>query len=342
MSISIIPLSEADPAGVLELLAAFWQRDWTETALEDYFAWRYGRRGNGETLVACDGNRCVATLDSFLRRYSIGGRQQLVRETCDWFCLPQYQTLGVGLHLMRRMMATPEPILLLGGSEATLDLLPRLKWARLPNAERFLLVVSARNAVGRVGPRLGRYGVALARLIPDARVVRRLRRAPPPTAAAHVQRRESGAGKEELSSMAAYDFAPWLDASILDWLSSAPAVLGEFVVLDFFNDQKLVGVSVSRLQRSAFGCEAHIVHVQAERLALIDWIVSETTHQLVDRGAGAVACETSCPVTGRVLTALRFIRRRPVAAHWWHANQQSPAGLLNLTSLRADDALGCT
>jgi hypothetical protein len=88
MSITIIPLSEADHAGVLQLLATFWQRGWTETLMEDYFAWRYGSRGEGETLVACDRGRSVGILDSFVRRYWIDGRQELVRETCDWLTEP--------------------------------------------------------------------------------------------------------------------------------------------------------------------------------------------------------------------------------------------------------------
>lgn len=340
MSIAIIPLNEADRADVLQLLAAFWQRDWPNELMADYFAWRYDDRGDGETLVACDRGHCVGILDSFVRPYWIGGQRQWVRETCDWFCRPEYQRLGVGLHLMRRMMAKPEPILLLGGSPTTLELLPRLKWSRLPNAERFLLVVSARNAAGRVAQRFGRYGGALARLVPETGLGRRLRRPPAPSAGAEVRQRVPGTAVDEVVDGVAHDFAPWLEASALDWLAAAPAVLGEFLVLNFFNDRRLVGVSVSRLQKFSYGCDAHIVHVHAERLALIDWIVGETAHHLVERGAGAVACETSCPATGSALRALGFIARRSTAAHWWHAKQPTPSGMLNLTTLRADDALG--
>lgn len=340
MSISIIPLNEADPAGVRQLLLGFWQRDWTAKLLEDYFAWRYGARGTGETLVACDKGRSVGILDSFIRPYWIAGRRELVRETCDWFCLPEYQALGVGLHLMRRMMAKPEPILVFGGSKTTLDLLPRLKWARLANAETFLLPVSTRTAAGRVAAyRLGRYGVALARAIPDLRLVRRIRRPPAPSASAEVRCRPLGAAVEEVARFVPHDFAPWLDTSILDWLASAPEVLGEFVLLSFFSEGRPVGVSVSRMQTLAFGREAQIVHVHAERLALMDWIVSETVHHLINREAGTVVCCTSCPATGRALGALGFVRRRPVKAYWWHASKAPPSGVLNLTSLRADDAL---
>jgi hypothetical protein len=121
MSITLIPLSDADHASVRRLLAEFWPCDWSEE-LEDYLAWRFGRRESGETLVASDRGRCVGILDSFIRPYLIAGQRELVRETCDWFCLPEYRAVGVGLHLMRRMMSKPEPILVIGGTKATLDL----------------------------------------------------------------------------------------------------------------------------------------------------------------------------------------------------------------------------
>jgi hypothetical protein len=337
MSITLIPLSEADHASVRRLLAEIWARDWSEE-LEDYLVWRFGRRGSGETLVASAGGRCVGILDSFIRPYLIAGRRELVRETCDWFCLPEYRAVGVGLHLMRRMMSKPEPILVIGGTQATLDLLPRLKWARLVNVERFVLPVSAKTAAGLVGHRLGRYGAALAHMVPNLRLVRRIRRTPPPAAKAEVRRGALGAG-EGLAGNNPYDFAPWLDGLMLDWLAIAPKVVGEFVVLSFFNDGKPVGITVSRLQKLAIGGKAQIVHVQAARLDLIDWIVDATVHDLIGRGAGLVSCDTSCPATGRALRALGFIRWQSIAVHWWHANRLPPSGTFNLTSLTADNAL---
>jgi hypothetical protein len=337
MSISFIPLSEADHAGVRRLLAAIWQRDWSDE-LEDYLAWRFGCRGSGETLVASDRGRCVGFLDSFIRPYLIAGRRELVRETCDWFCLPEYRAVGVGLHLMRRIMAKPEPILVIGGTKTTLELLPRLKWARLGNVERFVLPVSTRTAAGLVAHRLGRSGAALARLIPNLRLVHRIRRTPPPSANAEV-RYGVLAAAEGVAANAPYDITPWLDEMILDWLATAPKVVGEFVLLSFFNDGKPVGITVSRLQRLGIGCKTQIVHVQAARLELIDWIVDATVHHLIDRGAGLVSCDTSCPATGRALRALGFVRWQSIAVHWWQANSLPPSGVTNLTSLAADNAL---
>jgi hypothetical protein len=337
MSISFIPLSEADHASVRRLLVRIWERDWSEE-LENYLAWRFGCRGSGETLVASDRGRCVGILDSFIRPYLIAGRREFVRETCDWYCLPEYRAVGVGLHLMRRMMAKPEPILVIGGTNNTLELLPRLKWARLSNVERFVLPVSTRTAAGLVAQRLGRYGAVLARIIPNLRLVHRIRRTPPPSANAEMRYGPLDAAQGVAGNIP-YDFAPWLDTLILDWLATAPKVVGEFVLLGFFSDGKPLGVTVSRLQMLAIGCKAQIVHVHAARLDLIDWIVDATVHHLIDRGAGLVSCDTSCPATGRALRALGFVRWQPIAVHWWHANRLPPSGVLNLTSLSADNAL---
>jgi hypothetical protein len=337
MSITIIPLSEADHAGVCQLLVRCWGCDLSGELLESYFSWRYGNRGNGETLVACDKGRCVGILDSFVRPYWIAGRQELVRETCDWFCLPEYRAFGVGLRLMRRMMAKPEPMLVIGGTKFTMELLPRLKWARFLNVDRFMLPCSTRTAAGLAARHLWPRGAALARMIPDLRLVRQIRREPPPSADAHV-RCEALEAAAEAAKIAPYDLAPVLDISILHWLASTPKLLGEMLVLSFFSADGPVGVSVSRLQMLPFGLKAQIVHVHAARLTLVEWILGETVHHLIGRGAGAILYDVSCPATGRALGALGFVRRRPMPVFWWPANKLPPTGVHNLSLLRADDA----
>jgi hypothetical protein len=338
MGLTFVPLKEADRAGVRGLLVRLWERDWSEELAENYFMWRYGARGNAETLVACDRGQCVGVLDSFIRPYWIAGRLETVRETCDWFCLPEYRALGVGLHLMRQMMAKPEPILSIGGTEFTLDLLPRLKWARLRDVDNFALpLLSARTVAGLVAHRLRRRSAALVRTIPDIRLARRIPRKPPPSANVQVRVRAPGKN-EELPRIAPYDLAPELETSILDWLTLAPSLLGEFVLLSFFCDCEPVGVSISRLQMLPFGRRARIVHLHPARFDVIDWMVSETVHHLIERGAGAVFCRASCPATARALSALRFAWYQSTPVYWWPTDKLLSSGLVHLTSLRGDDA----
>jgi hypothetical protein len=339
MGITIVPLSNADVSDARNLLARWWKCDWTEDVAVNYFAWRYGEEGSGKMLLAFDGQRPVAILDSFVRPYWIAGRRVAVRETCDWFCLPEYRTFGIGLHLIRRMMAKPEPILSIGGSEFTLNLLPRLKWMRLRDVDQFVLPVSAQVVAELVAQRLWPRGVALARLVPRVRLVRRLARRHPPSPEARVRPREPGESWE-LGGIAAHDVTPGLDTALLDWLTRAPSVVGDFLLLNFFCDGRAVGLSISRLERLPFGHKALIVHWHATELDLIDWIISETVHNLVERGAGAIFCRTSCLATSRALGRLGFFRHRPRPVYWWPSDGLPASSSLHLTSLRADDGLG--
>ena len=117
LSIDFVALSEPYHARARELLTRHvWKRDWSDHLAQEYFAWRYINRPDGETLLALDRGRCIGIVDSFFRPYWIGGCRQKVRETCDWFCLPAYRPLGVGLHLLRRIMDNPEPTIAIGGT----------------------------------------------------------------------------------------------------------------------------------------------------------------------------------------------------------------------------------
>jgi hypothetical protein len=342
LTINFLPLGEADPASVRELLVRkSWKRDWSEELAENYFSWRYGgARGSSETLVASDQRRCVGILDSFIRPYWIAGRQQMVRETCDWFCLPEYRAFGVGLHLMRRMMAKPEPILVIGGTAYTQDLLPRLKWARLPDVGNFVLGVSARTVAGLVARKRWPRGIKLARVIPDLPLVRRVPQLAAPSANSQVRIRVAGAAQEEVPGIAPYAAAPALRTEALDWLAHAPAVLGQFLQVSFFCDGECVGISIGRLEElPPFGRIARIVHLHAARFEMIDWMASATVHHLIEQGAGAVLCRASCPNTASALSKLGFWKLKPVPAYWWPATRPPPSGSLHLTTLQADDAL---
>jgi len=340
VSIAFLPLGDVDPAQVRALLVnTSWKRDWSEQLAESYFAWRYGARSNGDTLVAFDRGRCVGILDSFLRPYWIGGRRERVRETCDWFCLPEYRSLGVGLHLMRRMMAKPEPIVVIGGTDQTQNLLPRLKWAQLPDVGNFFLGVSARTVAGLFAQRHWPAGVSVARVVPDIRLMRRLPHVSPPSDDSEVRARVLGEA-EPMPDLAPYAVAPALERASLDWLAGAPAVLGQFVLLSFFCDGAPVGLSISRMRElPGFGHAAQIVHLQAARTDLIEWMAAATVRHLIGEGAGAIACRSSCPATAAALSALGFWRRAPSPAYWWPAVKLPPSGLLHLTTLQADDAL---
>jgi len=340
VSIAFLPLREADSDSVRDLLVGtVWKRDWSKDTAEGYFAWRYRARENGDTLVASDQGRCVGILDSFTRTYCIAGRPQTVRETCDWFCLPEYRAFGVGLHLMRRMMAKPEPILVIGGSSYTRDLLPRLKWARLSDVNNYLLGINARTVAAVAALKRWPAAMGVVRAVPSIPLLWRLPKRPAPSAGCKIHLRVAGEAAE-VGAIAPYAVAPTLDSGVLDWLAHAPPVLGEFIQLSFYRDGELIGISISRLEElPACGRFAKIVHLHAARLDTIDWMLGATVNHLIERGAGAILSRASCPETAASLSGLGFWRLPPSPAHWWPAKGLTPTGLLNLTALQADDAL---
>jgi hypothetical protein len=340
VSITFKPLSETDPDTVRDLLVGtVWKRDWSKDTAESYFAWRYQARESGDTLVATDQGRCIGILDSFIRTYWIAGRQQAVRETCDWFCLPEYRAFGVGLHLMRRMMGKPEPILVVGGTSYTRDLLPRLKWAHLGEVNNYLLGVNARTVAAVVALKRWPAGIGLVRAVPSIPLLWRLPKRAPPSASCDVRLRVMGEAAE-VGAIAPYAVTPTLGAGVLDWFAHAPPVLGQFIQLGFYRDGELIGISISRLEElPAGGKFAKIVHLHSARLETIDWMLGATVNHLIERGAGAILSRASCPTTVNALSGLGFWRLPSSPAHWWAAQATPPRGMLNLTALQADDAL---
>lgn len=338
MSIDFVALAESDTESARELLTRYvWKRDWSEELSQTYFAWRYASRPNGETLLGLDRGRCIAIIDTFLRPYWIGGRRQLVRETCDWFCLPAYRPLGVGLHLMRRIMNKPEPMMAIGGTKHTQELLPKLQWVSLPGIHNFALPASAKTAAAFLARGSGRFAWA-ASLVPDIPLARRLPLSARPFGKLSMKVRRPGE-EWRFDGIGPYELGPEIELSVLDWLARAPPVLGEFVVLQFLAGDVQVGVAICRIEKLPLGCLAQIVHLQSARLEFIDLMVNDTVGHLLERGAGVIFCRSSCPSIGCALTAAGFYSRKRVPMFWWARDTLPPAGQLNLASLQADDAL---
>ena len=103
------------------LLARWWGQNWPDSLQQELVRWRYHQRPAGHlTWVACDANECVAMLDSRLSQHRLDGVPLMVRETADWYCLPEYRTQMLGLRLMRKMQECGDPILVIDGSRVNL------------------------------------------------------------------------------------------------------------------------------------------------------------------------------------------------------------------------------
>jgi hypothetical protein len=99
--------------------------------------------------VLCPGERrslrCRAPSASgsgyFRSLYRVAGQQVLVREPCDWYCLPGNR--GVGMRLMKWLISKKEPLLGVGLPKAAIAIAPRLNWKHLLDTHDFVLPITA-------------------------------------------------------------------------------------------------------------------------------------------------------------------------------------------------------
>jgi Acetyltransferase (GNAT) family len=339
MALHFTRLTAENAASARTLLFERWPGNWSDEFAGRFFTWRYLTRPAAETLLAVDGDRCVAILDSYLRPYVFCGGTATVRETCDWYCRPEYRSLGVGLKLMRQMMAKPESIVVVGGTEATHLLLPRLKWQRLPDIPIYVLPLSVKSALAfKLRKRAPTAGEVLTSLIPSGLRIFRARQLPPPANSAQVSA-SSGLEVPGIPSPNPYALALLLDRDNLNWLLGAPKEVGNLLVLRFLIDGSLVAISVTRLQRRHEGLTAKVLHIQTEDRspATMGWIVSATALHLVEKGASLIICLCSDAMIGNALRRVGFMAAGQRHAFWWSADKRAPTGTMNLTKMVGDD-----
>jgi hypothetical protein len=326
---------------LLRLLPSVWEQAWDAAFLRETFCWRYlDRPSGGGTWLMFDESDCIAVVDSYLRPYLLDGRRVLVRETADWFCLPKYRPFGLGLKLMRIMMDSPEPMITIGGTDATLSILPRLGWKRVSEVRVMVLPVTLRGFVGNLLRRKAARYTKGARVIPGFVRIRSPRRASPPADDARVEEWRPGQ-KLHIPAPQRKGLVELLELADLEWICAGPREFSQPMVLVFRLKDQSVGLSLSQLEPSASGPDGRIVHLQisSSEQPVADWIVSETARRLSKAGAGLIRCRASIPQTVTALRKTGFIAARSEAAHWWAKDDTPPPSIIDVGYLRGDDAL---
>lgn len=343
MAISFRKLDEATRGPFEHLLTHFWTRRRSGDLQPALMHWRYYTRpSGGGTWLAFDGDQCVGVIDSFLRQYLLDGRPLVVRETCEWFCLASYRPRGIGTLLMRKMMAGAEPILSIGGTPASLAMLPRLRWTALEPVQEWVLHVKARNVAGGLLRRTWPAGEPLAKLVPPAIHIRRLPRAVSPSGALARVEDLYGEVPSALPSPGPKGLVQILGQADRDWLATMPPALARPFGLVFLLNDEPVGASFSQLEPRSFGFAGRIVHLQIVQTAaqdVFDWVVAETARRLVKAGAGLIGCWASTPEKATALSNAGFIMRTLEPSYWWSRHRIPAPSRLDAGYLRADDAV---
>jgi hypothetical protein len=348
MGFRLTQLNETNRPAFEALLVQAWAQNWGPDLARALIRWRYyDRPSGGGTWLAWNDGQCVAMLDSFVRPYLLDGRRIVVREGSDWYCQPKYRPLGLGVRLMREMMACPEPMIAIGGSAATVAMLPRLRWARLPDVQKYVLPIKARGLAGTLLRNRWPAGEGYARAIPGFIPVRRPRRRPaPPLGVARIAEWRPGT-PPILPLPQRQGLVQLLDQVDQDWIARMPPGVAQLLGLAFFLDERPVGFSLSQIEPAVTGFDGCIVHLQAadQRLAarqeqaVMDWVVAETASRLAARGVGIIRCTASSPEKGAALRNTGFVAAGLLPSYWWpKAGMPTPTGI-DAGYLRADDAI---
>jgi hypothetical protein len=273
-----------------------------------------------------------------VRPYLVGGERRLLRECCDWWAAPHHRASGLGLRMMRRLMQSAEPIIAVGGSSMTLELLPRMGWHKLGDAEAWVLPLKVRYFAAAVLRRSGREHLArvLPRFLPLAHVPAAA--APAGTTDTRAWRPADGAlqvlpGERCVSAL--------VEEADVRWLASAPTCLMHVECNTYSIDHEPAGFAISQIEVVPDGKEGKILHVQVadERTPVLQWMINDAVGRLSLHGAGIVRARSGTPAMSAALrrAGFRVVRKEPV--YWWGSDPPPPNTPLRLSYIRADDAV---
>ncbi len=316
MATEIVPMGPAHWPAVRRFAAATWPE---RVQSEAFLRWRYDECPVLRGYLALRDGECLAMVTALQRPYRIGSDSVEVRESFDWYCLPRYRGSGLGVRVLKRLMEDPEPVVVIGGSDDTRELLPKLGF-RIPDtlvpytlplgSERVSEILAER---AKIPPALTRAGFALLR--PWLFAPRR-RRAPADARVLPVA--ALGPEIDGLYRAARQGVVPLWRVPQLRWLASGFPGLGHFVALYFAQGEALRGFSLLRIFPTPGGSAAQLVDLFAPEPDpdLFTWMVSETSCVAAGFAADVLTAYTTSPELGLALRRNRFRRGVGLPIHW--------------------------
>jgi hypothetical protein len=217
-------------------------------------------------------------------------------------------------------MAEPAPITVIGGTEDTRNLLPRLGFQIPGHLRSFVLPLGGRRAAEvlerrlRIPAPLTRAAFAVARPILFAP---RRRRAPGGAQAVPVA--AAGGELTALYAGAVHASMPMWRLDHLRWISAGFPAFGAFTLLYFLRGQTLLGFSLLRAAREGAGIVARIVDLFAREpdAPLFAWMIAETLALAAAYRPDFVSAQTTSPEVAAALRKCRFRENAALPIHWW-------------------------
>jgi len=326
---------------LLPALRRFAEKVWRRPRSDAFYRWRYEELPLHRAWLALRDGEVLAMEASFERPYRIGDAIEPILEVFDWYCLPDLRNSGLGVRVMQRLMKE-RACLLVGGSDDTRGLLPRLRWQVIAQATKFVLPIG----VGRLAEALrGRAPIPgfAARL--GARALLALRRPRPRSVPEHARVVPVATVGDEMQALyrgpVAYAAVPLWPPELVRWMLCAHPSVGHFVPLYFAEGERLRGWTLTRVFETPGGCDAEIVECFAPDPSeeLYAWMVSETALRAAAFRPDLLGTSTSCAHLAAALRRCGFIARDAAPVQLWRPAGALPAGPVLIGANSGDTSL---
>jgi hypothetical protein len=278
---------------------------------------------------------------AFRRPYRLGDEIVPFLETFDWHALPELRNVGLGIRIIQRFMAEPEPLILVGGSDDARALLRRLKWRHVGDVKNYTVRLRSgwSSAIAQrlpIPPRGARLLAAAAQIVTaprspsaprDGRVV------PVAIAGAEVDALGRAPG--------AYGTVALWTEERMRWLLSGFAGAGHFVPFYFARGEDLVGWALLRVYESEGRRGADLIDVPCPSAdpAVYAWMVAEVVRVADGFGAEVLAASSSCPNVAAAFERNHFAFAGQSPIHVWIPGRTGVPEPILLGSNTRDTAL---
>jgi len=340
MAVSVAPLDESNLPALRRFSEAVWERPRSEA----YYHWRYRSAPFYKAWLALSEGECLATESALQRPWRMGSETVDVMEVFDWYARPELKNAGVGVRVMQALMKQPVPLMLVGGTEQTQSLLPRLKWERVGTSTRFVLALGAARTQEALERRL-KLPSTVAALAARAAVLRPGVRPRPRAVPRGGRVVATGCIGDEIQALydgdLGYGTVPRWTREFLDWLLVGFPGVGHFVPLYFQVDERLVGWSLLRIYATPLGCDAEIIELFTPQPdpEIFTWMISETASRAIAFRPGIIGARTTCPAAGEGFRRNAFRETSRDAVNFWLNGHSTPPEPLLIGSNTNDAAL---
>jgi len=292
----------------LEPLKHLVEEVWRRPRSEAYYRWRYGEAPGLLTLVALEGARCVSTISAFQKQYRDGDAELACLEPFDWYTLPEMRATGVGLRLMKSLMNSGPPLVGIGGSTLTRQMLPRLGFRTVAQATQFVLPLSGAYILRDRGwPALAKNA---ARIVLDAAAAVWFRPARRPFMARLEFTRVAQLDAELAKIDGGTGFRSVPDPAFHEWLAKGSAVArtGDYVTVAIARRGETLGWALARLYRARGLLYGVILDLRLKRqdAELGEAAVRGVSRVLAGCGADSVRAYSTCATLSAAYRAAGF------------------------------------